>query len=37
MSLMSDWIDTLYMEWRKKQNGYMIIDGLAVSNPSIII
>lgn len=36
MSLMSDWIDTLYMEWRKKQNGYMIIDGLETANPSII-
>ena len=33
MSLVSDWIDTLYMEWRKKQNDFMIIDGL-VSNAS---
>lgn len=28
MNYVSDWIDTLCMEWQKQPNDFMIIDGL---------
>ena len=36
MNYVSDWIDTLCMEWQKQPNDFMIIDGLEDANPSII-
>ena len=36
MNYVSDWIDTLCMEWQKQLNDFMIIDGLEDANPSII-
>ena len=36
MNYVSDWIDTLGMEWQKQPNDFMIIDGLEDANPSII-
>ena len=36
MNYVSDWIDTLCMEWQKQLNDFMIIDGLEDANSSII-
>ena len=36
MNYVSDWIDTLCMEWQKQLNDFMIIDGLEGANSSII-
>ena len=36
MNYVSDWIDTLCMEWQKQLNDFMIIDGLENANPSIL-
>ena len=32
MNYVSDWIDTLCMEWQKQLNDFMIIDGLEDAN-----
>lgn len=37
MNYVSDWIDTLCMEWQKQLNDFMIIDGLEDTNSSIIV